>query len=115
VGNRGELPVHTKVERKLVLAHRSAVSFNCESEPVALSRSRWFAAHLSVVSRVARIQPTTKDRLDLGLRLEGLKRGGRLRPSRIHESMAVQVSLNARDEVDSEVLELLEQAYDENC
>jgi hypothetical protein len=63
----------------------------------------------------ARVQPTTKDRVDLGFRLEGKTPGGRLSRSRIHESMSVQISLSAREEVDSEVLELFQQAYDENC
>jgi hypothetical protein len=63
----------------------------------------------------ARVRPTTKDRVDLGLRLEGKKPGGRLRPSKIHETMQVQFGLSAREDVDSEVLELLQQAYDENC
>src|SRR5262249_23343833 len=63
----------------------------------------------------ARVQPTTRDRVDRGLRLQGHKPGGRLRPSRIHETMQVQISLGACEEVDSEVLGLLQQAYDENC
>ena len=61
------------------------------------------------------MQPTTKNRVDLGIRLEGLKPGGRLRPSKIHESKPIQVSFSARDEVDSEVLSWLQQAYDESC
>ena len=63
----------------------------------------------------ARVQPTTKNRVDLGLRLEGLKPGGRLQPSKIHETMQLQISLTALDEVDSEVLGWLQQAYDQNC
>src|SRR5262249_673008 len=63
----------------------------------------------------ARVQPTTKDRVDLGLRLEGQKPGGRLQPSKIHESMKLQISLRAPAEVDAEVLGWLQQAYDENC
>jgi hypothetical protein len=62
----------------------------------------------------ARVQPTTKTRIDLGLRLEGQKPGGRLQPSKIHETMPLQISLTARDEVDAEVLEWLQQAYDQN-
>jgi hypothetical protein len=62
----------------------------------------------------ARIQPTTKQRVDLGLRLEGLEPGGRLLPSKIHETMPIQVSLTSLDEVDAEVLTWLQQAYDQN-
>jgi hypothetical protein len=63
----------------------------------------------------ARVQPTTKNRVDLGLRLERQQPGGRLHPSKIHESMPLQISLTTRDEVDSEVLGWLQQAYDQNC
>jgi hypothetical protein len=63
----------------------------------------------------ARIQPTTKQRVDLGLRLEGLEPGGRLLPSKIHETMPLQISLTSMDEVDAEVLSWLQQAYEQNC
>ena len=63
----------------------------------------------------ARVQPTTKNRVDLGLRLEDQKPGGRLQPSKIHETMRLQISLTTRDEVDSEALGWLQQAYDQNC
>jgi Domain of unknown function (DUF5655) len=63
----------------------------------------------------ARIQPTTRHRVDLGLRLEGQKPGGRLQPSRIQESMRVQIGIASLEEVDSEVLAWLEKAYTENC
>jgi hypothetical protein len=62
----------------------------------------------------ARIQPTTKQRVDLGLRLEGLEPGGRLLRSKIHESMPLQISLISQHEVDAEVLSWLQQAYDQN-
>ena len=60
-------------------------------------------------------QPTTKQRLDLGLRLGGLEPGGRLLPSKIHETMPLQISLTSSGEVDAEVLGWLQQAYDQNC
>jgi Domain of unknown function (DUF5655) len=63
----------------------------------------------------ARVQPTTKQRVDLGLRLEGQQPSGRLQPSKIHESMPLQISLTTPDEVDAEVLGWLQQAYDQNC
>lgn len=62
----------------------------------------------------ARIQPTTKKRLDLALRLEGQKPGGRLVPSKIHETMPVQISLTTLTEVDAELLDWLQRAYEEN-
>jgi hypothetical protein len=63
----------------------------------------------------ARVQPTTKTRVDLGLRLEGQEPGGRLQPSKIHETMKLQISFAARDEVDSETLDWLQKAYSQNC
>lgn len=62
----------------------------------------------------ARVQATTRNRVDLGLRLEGQKPGGRLQPSKIHETMPLQISLASLDEVDAEVLDWLRRAYDEN-
>jgi hypothetical protein len=63
----------------------------------------------------ARVQPTTKQRVDLGLRLEGQQPGGRLQPSKIHATMPLQISLSSLEEVDAEVLAWLQQAYEQNC
>lgn len=62
----------------------------------------------------ARLQPTTKKGVDLGLRLEGEEPVGRLQPSKLHETMRLQISLTSVEEVDSEVLEWLRRAYDQN-
>ena len=62
----------------------------------------------------ARVQPTTKHRVDLALRLEGQKPSGRLKPSKIHASTPLQISLTTPDEVDTEVLDWLQKAYDQN-
>jgi len=62
----------------------------------------------------ARVQPTTRSRVDLGLRLEGQRPGGRLRHSTIHETMRLQVGLTAPDQVDGEVRRWLKQAYAAN-
>lgn len=61
----------------------------------------------------ARIQPS-KNRVDLGLRLEGYKPGGRLEFSRIHHTMRIQIGLTTREDVDEEVQRLLAEAYAEN-
>jgi len=61
----------------------------------------------------ARVQPG-RDRVDLGLRLEGQQPGGRLVLSRIHETMKLQISLSAPEEVDSEVQAWLREAYNQN-
>ena len=61
-----------------------------------------------------RVQPTTKRRVDLALRLEGQKPGGRLQPSRINASTPLQISLTTPEEVDAEVLDWLQKAYEQN-
>ncbi len=61
-----------------------------------------------------RIQPTTKSRVDLALRLEGHKPAGRLQPSKIHETTRLQISLTSVDDIDSEVLNWLQEAYNQN-
>jgi len=63
----------------------------------------------------ARVQPTTRTRVDLGLRLEGQKPTGRLQPSTIHETMTLQIGLTSCDEVDGEVVRWLTRAYRQNC
>lgn len=62
----------------------------------------------------ARIQPTTKSRVDLALRLQGHKPDGRLQPSKIHETTRLQISLAPVDDIDSDVLNWLQEAYDQN-
>jgi hypothetical protein len=62
----------------------------------------------------ARVRATTKNRIDLALRLEGEKPRGRLKPSRIHESMPVQVSLMELKDLDRDVLKWLRRSYEEN-
>jgi len=62
----------------------------------------------------ARVQPATKSRVDLGLRLEGQKPGGRLVPSRIHETMPLRISLASVEELDAEVMRWLQLAYEQN-
>jgi hypothetical protein len=82
---------------------------------VIIQARKNFVALVSPRRTFARVQPTTKKRIDVGLRLEGRKPGGRLQASKFHETMPLQISLATRDEVDSEVLDWLQQAYDENC
>jgi hypothetical protein len=62
----------------------------------------------------ARVQPTTRSRVDLGLRLEGHTPSGRLRPAKFNETMRFQISLTAPEEVDTEALTWLQEAYDQN-
>ena len=73
--------------------------------------------YVSLVSRkrtFARVQASAKDRVDVALRLEGAKPGGRLKPSKIQDTMPVQVGLRSPNDLDSEVLNWLQEAYEEN-
>lgn len=63
----------------------------------------------------ARIQASTRTRVDMGLRLEKAKAGGRLKRSRIHESMPLQLEFTSTDDVDAEALRWIEQAYAESA
>ena len=60
------------------------------------------------------MQPTTRTRLDVGLRLEGVQPAGRLRPNRIHDSMPVGLSLERPEDLDDEALAWLQTAYHQN-
>jgi hypothetical protein len=82
---------------------------------VTIQARKTYVSLVSPRRTFARVQPTARKRVDLALRLEGQEPRGRLRASRIHETMRVQISLTAREQVDSEVLGFLQRAYDENC
>jgi hypothetical protein len=80
----------------------------------AIQARKTFVSLVTPRRTFARVQPTTKNRVDLGLRLDGQKPGGRLQPSKNHETMRLQISFATRDEVDSEALDWLQRAYDQN-
>ncbi len=81
---------------------------------VVVQARKTYVSLLTPRRTFARVQPTTKGRVDLGLRLEKQKSTGRLQPSKIHETMRFQISLTSPEEVDSEVLDWLQRAYDDN-
>ena len=75
-------------------------------------------SYVSLVSprrTFARVHSTTRWRVDVALRLQGARAGGRLLPSRTYEAMPVQLGLMSPADVDAEVRELLCRAYVENC
>lgn len=81
---------------------------------ITIQARKTYVSLLTPRRTFARIQPTTKNRVDLGLRLGGQKPGGRLQPSRFQETMKIQIGLSSVEEVDAEVLGWLRRAYDEN-
>src|SRR5437773_6772326 len=62
------------------------------------------------------VQATTKDRVDLGLRLDHAEPGGRLQSAKDIDSggATVRVALRRPEDVDDEVRDLMRRAYDEN-
>jgi Domain of unknown function (DUF5655) len=81
---------------------------------VVIQARKGFVSLVGPRRTFARVQATTKNRVDLGLRIEGTKPGGRLHLSRIHETMKLQISFTKPEEVDSEALRWLRKAYDQN-
>jgi Domain of unknown function (DUF5655) len=81
---------------------------------VVIQVRKGFVSLLTPRRTFARIQATTKNRVDLGLRLDGMKHGGRLQQSRMHDTMKLQISFTKPQEVDAEALSWLKKAYDEN-
>src|SRR5262245_23691874 len=75
---------------------------------VVIQTRKTYVSLVSPRRTFARVQPTTRQRIDLGLRLEGQPPGGRLLPSKIHETMPLQISLTTPEQVDSELLEWLQ-------
>jgi hypothetical protein len=81
---------------------------------VTVQARKTYVSLVSPRRTFARVQPTTKSRVDLALRLKGAKPGRRMQASKIHETMPIQIGLTTPQDVDSEVLGLLRRAYDEN-
>ena len=63
----------------------------------------------------AAVKPTTKSRVDLGLRLDHAEPSGRLLAARDLGAATVRIPLTAAADVDEEVLGWLRRAYDENA
>lgn len=89
----------------------AAVSFG----EVIVQARKTYVSLVSPRRTFARIQASSKDHVDLALRLTGLKARGRLQPSRIHETMPLQIRFASPSEIDEEALRWLKRAYDANC
>ena len=82
---------------------------------VTIQARKTYVSLVTARRTFARVQSTTKQRVDLALRLEGQKTpSGRLQPSRIHASTPFQISLTTPEDVDVEVLDWLQKAYEQN-
>lgn len=82
--------------------------------PMTIQARKTYVSLLTPRRTFARIQPTTRSRIDLALRLDNSPPGGRLVLSKVHESMKVQVSLSSLADLDDEALNFFQRAYAEN-
>src|SRR5262245_39711794 len=77
--------------------------------PVVIQVRKTFVALATARRTFARVQPTTRPRVDLGLRLDGQKAGERLRSNR-HDTMRLRVGLASASDVDSAVIAWIRRA-----
>jgi hypothetical protein len=92
----------------------AVIAAAAELGPVTIQTRKTYVSLVTRRRTFARVQPTTRDRVDLFLRLENQLPGGRLLPTNTHERMPVRIGLSSLDSVDDEVAALLQKAYDEN-
>jgi hypothetical protein len=83
---------------------------------VTIQARKGYVSLLTPRRTFATVQPTTKQRVDLGLRLANPRPAGRLaRASSMGNSqVTARIPLSTPDEVDDEVISWLRRAYDEN-
>jgi hypothetical protein len=106
-GQYGDRPQLRSIYEKVV---RAAMAM----PGVEVQARKTYVCFVTTRRTFARIQATTKDRVDLGLRLEGARPTGRLKRCTFHDSLSVQVGLTSVADVDREVLDLLRRAYEQN-
>lgn len=85
--------------------------------PVTIQTRKSFVALLTPRRTFAIVQATTKRRVDLGLRLDGVTSAGRLVPATSMGSSSVthRIGLSYLEEVDDEVEHWLRRAYEESA
>jgi uncharacterized protein DUF5990/uncharacterized protein DUF5655 len=85
--------------------------------PVTVQPRRTLVTLFTPRRAFAAIRATTRNRVDLGLRLDGTGPGGRLLAAGNvgGGGVTVRVALTSRDDVDDEVRELMRRAYAENA
>jgi hypothetical protein len=84
------------------------------SGPVTVQARGTLVSLVSPRRTFAVLKPTTKSRVDLGLRLDTTLPEGRLESAKNLGQATVRIPLTAPDEVDDEVRNWLTRAYDEN-
>jgi hypothetical protein len=92
---------------------RAVVDAAAACGPVVVQARKTFVALVARRRTFARVQPTARTRVDLGLRLDGQEPGGRPRFNP-HHSMRVRIGLASARDVNSKVIAWLGRAYAEN-
>jgi hypothetical protein len=82
--------------------------------PVTVQARGTLVSLVSPRRTFAVLRPTTKSRVDLGLRLDTTQPEGRIRPARDLGQATVRIPLVTPGDVDDEVRALLAKAYDQN-
>ena len=80
---------------------------------LTIQARKTFVSLVSPRRTFARIQ-RAKARVNLGLRLDGQRPVGRLAPSKIHDTMRLQIAVANVAQVDAELRRWLERAYAQN-
>jgi hypothetical protein len=106
-GQYGDRPTLRPIYEALLLAIE-------DFGPVTVQTRKGYVSLVAPKRTFARIVPATRTRIDVGVRLAGAPDSERLKPSRIHETMRWQFSLESLADLDDEALRLLRRAYDEN-
>lgn len=82
--------------------------------PVTVAARKTLVSLVTPRRTFAVVQATTKNRVDLGLRLDGTEPGGRLKAARDIGAANLRIELGSRAHFDDEVLAWLRRAYAEN-
>lgn len=84
--------------------------------PITVQARKGYVSLLSPRRTFAVVKPTTKQRVDLGLRIDGKPPGGRLEDGTRLAGAAInlRIALNSPTDLDEEALGLLERAYRAN-
>jgi hypothetical protein len=84
--------------------------------PVDVQARKTYTTLLTPRRTFAAVRPTTRTRVDLALRLDGVEPAGRLLDGRntAGGGLNLRVALRSVDDLDDEAVELLRRAYDSN-
>jgi hypothetical protein len=85
--------------------------------PVDVQARKTYTCLLTPRRTFAAVKPTTRQRVDLVLRLDGVKPGGRLLDgaNAAGGGLNLRIALESVDDLDDEAISLLQRAYDASC